>query len=89
MNDLTTVVQALIEEWKAEIDRFIEQEIEPMSDLGNPEKLIKKKYEEWTEQDKVLLGRIYGSEPNPLSKFIADREIEELLRLQQEDRYAK
>ncbi len=66
------------------VDRFIKEFIEPLADIGNPEKLIGKKYEEWMPEDFQRLGQIYGAEPNALSRFIAKKEIGKLEILEAE-----
>ena len=53
----------------------------PLEDVGNPEKLIGKKYETWDEADFQKLTAIYGGlEPNPLSNFIFKREYDKVLK---------
>jgi len=66
------------------IDEYIEEIIEPLADIGNPEKLIGKKYEEWTPQDRALLSQVYGTnEPNVLSDFIFRKEYKNVLSLEE------
>lgn len=68
------------------IDLFIEQYIEPLADVGNPEKLIGKPYEEWTPQDLTMLIQIYGQqEPNPLSNLIFNREYDKVKAMEAEE----
>ena len=66
------------------VARFIAEFVEPLGDIGNPEKLINKKYEQWTPEDLQRLGQIYGAEPNPLSRLIATKEITKLEALEAE-----
>ena len=66
------------------IDRFIKEFIEPLGDIGNPEKLIGKKYEQWTPEDLQRLGQIYGAEPNPLSHLIVGKEYNKVKALEAE-----
>lgn len=80
----TEAVKEIIEFDLAVMDEFIKEEIEPLGDIGNPEKLIGKKYEEWTPQDKQMLAQIYGPEPNTLSNFIFKREYEKVKELEAE-----
>lgn len=70
--------EVIAEDLKA-LDAVIEEDIEVLSHIGNPEKLIGKPYEEWTPQDKQRLAQIYGSDDNTLDKFIFKREYEDVL----------
>jgi len=81
---LTDAMDELIDEEMADIDRFIKEEIEPLGDFGNPEKLIGKPYETWTPQEKQILAQIYGPEPNALSNLIFRKEYEKMLALEAE-----
>lgn len=65
----------------AAVDRFIEEVIEPVAEIGSPEKLIGKKYDDWTPQDKMMMSQVYGGE---LEGFIFDKEYEKVLGLEQE-----
>ena len=81
---LTKIVAELIKEDLAVMDEIVEEDIEALGDIGNPEKLIGKKYEEWTPQDLQMLGQIYGSqEPNRLSKFIFNKEYSKVQELEE------
>ncbi len=67
------------------VDKFLEKYIEPLAELGNPEKLIGKRYEEWTPEDLKQLAQIYGSkEPNPLSNFLFTKQYEKVKALELE-----
>lgn len=68
------------------IDLLVHRLIEPLGDLGNPEKLIGKNYETWTEDDLIKLGKIYGENSKVLNNFIGKKEIEEMFRLEAEVR---
>ncbi len=62
-----------------------EEDIAPLVDVGNPESVIGKKYEEWTPQDLMMLQGIYGPGTNtPLAKFMFKKRYEELKRLEAE-----
>ncbi len=70
--DLNSVIAEMIEEDLAILDELVEEEIKPLADLGDPEKLIGKKFEEWTPEDMALLEQIYASNPKPLNKVVFD-----------------
>ena len=63
------------------VDEFIEAVIEPLASIGNPEKLIGKPYEQWTQGDMMALHNIYGE---GLNKFIFNKEYKKLLKLESE-----
>lgn len=64
---------------------FIEEVIEEIADIGSPEKLIGKKYEDWTPQDLQRLGGVYGhGNDTPLAKLIFSKSYQELQDLESE-----
>lgn len=65
------------------VDEYVEEMTELLKDTNNPERLIGKKYEDWTPQDIQLLQMVYGQEPNPLTKLIFDKSYEEVKRLEE------
>jgi len=81
---LTRAINEVIELKLKAVDLFIEEVIEPLGELGNPEQLIGKKYEDWTSNDLQLLGQVYGKEPNALSKLIFTKEFEKVKALESE-----
>ncbi len=81
----TKAIDKAIEIKLKAVDRFMAEYVEPLSDVGNPEKLLKKKYEEWTPQDVELLKTIYGEgNETPLAKVIATREYEKVKQMEAE-----
>ena len=70
----------------AAVDRLVEELVEPMKDVGNPEALIKKPYEQWTPEDMQMLIQIYGTaEPNPLSDLVFKKEYAKVKALEEEE----
>jgi len=69
--DLEKSMDKAIEVKLQAADRLIEELVEPLEDLGNPEKLLGKPYESWSPQELTMMIQIYGQkEPNPLSNLI-------------------
>ncbi len=67
------------------IDEFVEEFIDPIGDVGSPEKIIGKPYEEWNEFDLQQAVSIYGQvEPNPLSNLIFRKKFAEVKELEAE-----
>ena len=84
--DLTLGIEKMVAVKIKAVDRFIKEYIEPIADVGNPEKLIKKPYEQWTQQDLQMLGKIYGeTEPNALSNLIFRKKYDEVRKLEEEE----
>ena len=81
---LTMAVQEIIDLKLSVLDEFIEEVIEPLGEIGNPEKLIGKPYEQWTPAEFQILGQIYGPEPNALSNLIFKKAYKEVLDLEKE-----
>lgn len=66
------------------IDKIIEEFVNPLADVGNPEKLIGKSYEQWSPEDLSILSRIYGTkEPSLLSNLIFRKTFERVKELEQ------
>jgi len=67
------------------LDKLIEDLIEPVADVGNPEQLIGKPYETWTPQELQQLIQIYGTqEPNPLSDLVFKKTYERVKEMEEE-----
>ncbi len=80
---LTKAIDLTIEKKLKAVDRFIEETIEPIENVGSPESLIGKKYEEWTPIDLQLLSQVYGEgDDTPLAKLIASKSIERVTDLE-------
>ena len=81
--ELTEIIDEVIALKIDVANEFIEENIEPLTEFGNPEKLMKKPYEEWTPQDLMVLARIYGNDPDsPLSKLIFKKEYEKVRQME-------
>lgn len=80
--ELTDVAAEVLGEDLAILDEFIEEEIEPLLAVGSPEKLLGKKYEEWTPGDFAQAQAIYGEK---LDDFIARKKINEMYALESEE----
>jgi len=74
--------EVIVEDLRA-LDEVIKEDIEALADIGSPEKLIGKKYNEWTPQDKQMLASVYGVDnESALGKLIFRREYEKVLELE-------
>jgi hypothetical protein len=63
------------------VENFMNDYVEPLLDVGNPEKLINKKYEDWTIQDTQMLSVIYGDK---LEDYIFNKAYKEVKELEKE-----
>jgi len=77
-NALITAIDHMIDVKMKAVDVLIDRFIEPLGDIGSPEKLLGKKYEDWQEEDFIKLGRIYGENSPILNKFIMRKELAKL-----------
>ena len=83
---LTQAAEKVVEIKMKAVDRLIEELVEPLADVGNPEKLIKKPYEQWDANDIQLLTKIYGQgEDTPLTRTIFNRTYENVKNLEAEE----
>ncbi len=82
---LTQAIDQAIKIKLEAVDKFLTDYIEPLGELGNPEKLIGKPYETWTPEDLQQLAQIYGDNPQSLlAKFIFRKEYEKVLKMEAE-----
>ena len=85
--DFVEACKEVVEEMMAAFIEAIEEYIEPISDIGSPEKLVGAPYSEWKDNQFLLhqLTKVYGvEEPNPLSELIFRKEIEGIRQLEGE-----
>jgi hypothetical protein len=56
------------------VDQFVKEAIEPLSDIGSPEKVLNKKWENWTPEDIMKAYSIFreGLEPFVKKKLYED-----------------
>lgn len=80
---LIKAVEKVVELKMQAIDIIMDSLVEPLADVGNPEKLIKKPFAQWTPEDLTLLTKIYGQGENtPLTRTIFNRKFEEVKELE-------
>ena len=83
--NLTKAVTELVEIKLKALDVLIKELVEPLADVGSPEKVLGKKYEDWIEEDFLKASQIYGkNEPNALSDLIARKEITKVKEMEKE-----
>lgn len=83
---LTQAVERVVALEMKAIGIIMDSLVEPLADVGNPEKLIKKPYAQWTPEDLQLLTKIYGTGENtPLTRVIFNRTYEQVKKLEAEE----
>jgi hypothetical protein len=66
-------------------DEYISTVIDSIGNIGSPEKIIGKKYDDWNEIDRQLLTQVYGTgDDTPLAKLIFNKEFEAVKKLESE-----
>jgi len=79
----TNAIEEVVELKLKAADEYIDEVVEQIGDVGSPEKLIGKRYEEWTPQDLQMLSQIYGmEEPSPLSELIFRKSYKEVKEME-------
>ena len=79
-------VEKAIEVKMEAVDKLIDNLIDPLADVGNPEKVMNKKYEDWTPEDLATAIKIYGQgEDTPLTRLIFNKTYEKVLKLEDEN----
>jgi len=68
------------------IDIVMEDIVDPVADVGSPEKLLGKPYEQWTPNDLQMMMKIYGAgDDTPLSNLIFRKMYARVKELEQEE----
>jgi len=81
---LTKAIDKAVELKLKAVDKLLEELVEPLADVGNPEQLIGKPYEDWSQQDLAMLTSIYGQkEPSLLSNLIFRKKYAEVKELEE------
>jgi hypothetical protein len=76
--------KALIEKRLETIKKFIDQYIEPLSVVAQPEKVIGKPYGEWMPEDEQRAQIIYGAKPDSvLARGLARHHIEQMRKVEE------
>jgi hypothetical protein len=66
------------------VDSVIQEIIEPLKIVANPEQLIGKPYAMWTPQDRQMLQTIYASNLDKLDKFILNKDLQETVAIEKQ-----
>jgi hypothetical protein len=81
---LTQSVEKVVALKMKAVDSLLEELIDPIADVGSPEKLLGKKYETWSPEDLALMTKVYGiKEPNPLSDLIFNKTYKQVKELEE------
>lgn len=84
-SEFTTTVDEVIKLNMDIVDEYIKEVIDEIGDIGSPEKLIDKKYEDWTPEDLQLLAGVYGpGDDTALAKLIFKKSYAEVEALEKE-----
>jgi len=80
--DVKNIVDTEIDRVLKVYGEFKKKEIDPLADVGNPEKIIGKPYGRWSDQDKQMLRQAYVYSPQDLEEFISKKEVDALWSIQ-------
>jgi len=84
-SEFAQMVDEIVQQQIDVADEYIKEVIDEIADVGSPEKLIGKKYEEWTPGDRQLLAQAYGpGDDTPLARLIFSKEYEKVRELEKE-----
>uniref|UniRef100_A0A6H1ZH04 Uncharacterized protein n=1 Tax=viral metagenome TaxID=1070528 RepID=A0A6H1ZH04_9ZZZZ len=67
------------------VDIWVEREVDTILDLHNPEKLLGKKFEDWTPYDMQLLAQVYSGDMDTLNNFVAKKSIKQMHALEEDE----
>ena len=73
--NITEAVREVVAVRMKAVDEFIKEVVDPLENVGNPEKFLGKPWNTWTPQDMQILQGVYGSQ---LEDFIAKKAITEM-----------
>ena len=62
-------------------DEYIKKYVDPIARVDNPEKLLGKPYDAWTEEDIQKLKMVYVYSPEDLETFINKKEIDKIWQM--------
>jgi len=84
--DFTRAVDKMTKIKMRALDIILAEMIQPIEDVGNPEKLLGKTYDQWTGEDFQLMIKIYGQgDDTPLSNLVFRKEYEKVKELEAEE----
>ena len=75
------LVEKRVDIAKKRADVYIKKHIDPIARIDNPEKLLGKPYEQWTDEDMQKLRIVYVYSPEELDKFINKKEVDKIWQL--------
>ncbi len=83
---LTRAIKEVVDKELAALDIVLSELVEPISDVGNPEKLLGKPYDAWTPEDLGMLSQVYGKDDNtPLANTIFKRTLERVQEMEKSE----
>ena len=82
MHNLQDVIDKEIDRVLKVYEDFKKKEIDPIAQLGSPEKIIGRPYKQWNEKDKQLLREVYIYSPEDLEEFITKKEVDAVWSIQ-------
>ncbi|MBW2673485.1 MAG: hypothetical protein JRD89_08750 [Deltaproteobacteria bacterium] len=80
--EITRIVSDILETTFELVDEVVEEWLEPMMEIGNPEKLLGP-YESWGPQEYRSLYMAYGNEE--AEEFLAKKLFEEVKEMESEE----
>ncbi len=81
---LTSATEEVVALKISVVDEYIEEVVDAIGDVGNPEKLIGKRIDLWSPMEWEFMFAIFGKGPeSPLWKVYFNREYEHLQELEQ------
>jgi hypothetical protein len=85
-NELTEMIDEVVKMKMDIVDEYIDEVVAAIGDIGSPEKLIGKKYEDWDANDLQRLAGVYGpGDDTPLGRLIFSREYEKVKALEAQE----
>jgi len=76
--NIVDIIDELLDEDTKVIEEFIKHSIDPIADVGSPEKLIGKLFKDWTQADKQWAVSVYGMNNQKLNKLAFEDEYAKL-----------
>lgn len=82
--DYDKITQQVVAVKLRAVEKLMDDLAGPLKELANPEKLMGRPYDTWTDADKAALRIVYGEGDNPLTNLIAEKEFERVKQLESE-----
>lgn len=81
MNSRYDVIKRVIDKRLDYIEKVVKDIVEPVADIGHPEKVLGKRYEEWNREDFMKAKAIYRTDEDALN-WLTKKNLQQIQQLE-------